>query len=108
MPHNRSGLGVLTSFDHSFGSLVFVLLEVLDKKTPEFSHFLLEVCLPRPALCRVEEIVRDSRALLGHAEVKGFIVFVLGLGKFSRVNCVEDSSCIFEPIIFFSKCFLSH
>ena len=52
----------LTSFDDTFRSLILIFLKVLHKQSAQLGYFLLEIRLPSPGLCRVEEIIRDACA----------------------------------------------
>lgn len=93
---NTPGLDLGSSLDDLLGSLVLVLVEVLNEERCELGNLLLEVRSTRPALGRVEELVGDVGASLRDLQVEGLVCLVLNLGKLSAVDGVEDSTSVLQ------------
>lgn len=85
-----------TGSDNLLSSLVSVLLEVLVEELGELGDLVSEASRGGPALLGVEELVRNTRAGLGHIEVEDGVDFVFGFGEFAVVDGVQDGASVFQ------------
>jgi hypothetical protein len=87
---------VRTGFQHFVISLILEPLEVLHEEFAKLLDLTLEIGGTIPRLGRVEQLVGNVGASLGHGKIEGLVSLVLGLCELAGVNGVEDGASVLE------------